>query len=95
VPTELGQTIVVRSSLPPKIDPEVSTPVTWTLRFHIPFSLFEQFIGPLESVAGQRWRGNFYKCAQEVSHPHWAAWSPVDELNFHLPRCFGVIRFAN
>jgi hypothetical protein len=32
--------------------------------------------------------------AEENSHPHWAAWAPVDEFNFHLPRCFGELRFA-
>ena len=95
VPLELGRTIQIRSSLPAKTDPEIATPLAWTLRFHIPFSLFESFIGPLGNVAGQEWRGNFYKCAEEISHPHWAAWSPVDQLNFHLPRCFGVIRFAS
>ena len=95
VPSELGRTIEVRSSLPVKTDPEIATPLTWTLQFHIPFSLFESFIGPLGNVSGQEWRGNCYKCAEEISHPHWASWSPVDELNFHLPRCFGIIRFAS
>ena len=42
----------------------------------------------------QAWRGNLYKCGDRTSHPHWAAWSPVDELNFHLPRCFGTLRFV-
>ena len=41
----------------------------------------------------QEWRANLYKCGDETSHPHWAAWSPVDALNFHLPRCFGTLRF--
>jgi hypothetical protein len=93
VPVDLGRTIQVRSSLPPKTDPEIATALTWTLRFFIPFSLFESFIGSLGALAGQPWKGNFYKCAEESSHPHWAAWSAVDELNFHLPRCFGIIRF--
>jgi hypothetical protein len=47
----------------------------------------------LGKIGGQSWRGNFFKCAEEISHPHWASWSPVDELNFHLPRCFGTIHF--
>lgn len=94
VPAELGRTVLVRSSLPAKTDPEIHTPIVWTLRFYIPFALFERFIGPVGNVPGQNWKGNFYKCAEEVSHPHWAAWSPVDELNFHLPRCFGRLRFA-
>jgi len=93
IPAEIGRTVQVRASLPRVIEPEIAQPVTWTLRFFIPFALFERFIGPLGEVGGQTWRGNFFKCAEENSHPHWAAWAPVDEFNFHRPRCFGVLRF--
>jgi len=93
LPPAVGRTIRTASSLPRKVDPEVTEPTTWFLRFFIPFSVFEDYVGSLGPVSGQTWRGNFYKCADESSHPHWAAWSPVDELNFHMPRCFGTIRF--
>jgi len=37
-------------------------------------------------------RGNFFKCGDETSHPHWASWSPIsEELNFHRPETFGSI----
>jgi hypothetical protein len=49
---------------------------------------------PFTIEKGNLWRANFYKCGDDTSHPHWAAWSPVDELNFHLPRCFGRLGFA-
>jgi hypothetical protein len=45
--------------------------------------------------AGKSGAATFLKCAAEVSHPHWAAWSPTDELNFHLPRCFGELTFGS
>jgi hypothetical protein len=93
MPLEIAQGIKVKSSLPGKIEKEIEEPVVWTLGFFIPFSIFENYVGAIGRVSGQVWRGNFYKCAEEVSHPHWAAWAPVDELNFHLPRCFGKIRF--
>lgn len=67
---------------------------TWELEFFLPFTLLENYVGRLGEVAGQTWRGNFYKCAEENSHPHWAAWSPVDDFNFHRPDCFGELRFA-
>jgi hypothetical protein len=92
LPASLGQTIQVRSSLPQRIEPEISEPLVWTLAFSIPFALFEPYVGPLGEIAGQVWRGNFYKCADESSHPHWASWAPVDELNFHRPNCFGTLR---
>jgi hypothetical protein len=93
VPAEIGQTVQVRSSLPARIDPEIAEPITWTLQFFIPWTVFEHYVGPLGRHGDQVWRGNFFKCAEEVSHPHWATWSPVDAFNFHLPRCFGTLRF--
>jgi hypothetical protein len=93
VPGEIGQQIQVRASLPRVVEPEIAEPVLWSLQFYIPFALLEKYVGLLGDRSGQTWRGNFFKCAEENSHPHWAAWSPVDELNFHLPRCFGTLRF--
>ncbi len=84
----------VRPSLPLVVNPEITEAVTWTLEFFIPFTLLEKYVGRLGEVAGQTWRGNFYKCAEENSHPHWAAWSPVDEFNFHRPHCFGELLFG-
>lgn len=89
-----GSLVSIYHSLPPLVEPEMGDDVTWLIEFRIPFALLEQYAGPLGDPAGRVWRANFYKCGDETSHPHWAAWSPVDELNFHLPRCFGRIRFA-
>jgi hypothetical protein len=94
LPASIGDTIKVRSSLPSRIEPEIQEPTVWTLQFFIPFTLFEKFVGPIGSIPGQMWRGNFFKCAEEVSHPHWASWSPVDRFDFHRPQCFGNIRFS-
>lgn len=94
VPAEIAQTVTVRSTLPRIVDPEVTEPVTWFLQFSIPFAVMAEYIGPFGEVSGQTWRGNFFKCAEDNSHPHWASWSPVEEFNFHLPRCFGEIRLA-
>lgn len=80
-------------SLPERVEPELEEPTVWLLEFFLPFSLLERRIGPLGPIAGQTWRANFFKCGDDTSHPHWAAWSPVDERNFHLPRCFGTLRF--
>jgi Carbohydrate-binding family 9 len=94
IPESVASSVRVLSSLPPSIEPEIAEAVAWTLAFRIPFALLEQYVGPLGEIAGQTWRGNFFKCAEENSHPHWAAWSPVDEFNFHRPDCFGELRFA-
>jgi hypothetical protein len=94
LPEARARRIQVQTSLPPVVEPEITELTNWTLGFQIPFGLFEEYVGSLGEIAGQAWRGNFFKCAEENSHPHWAAWSPVDEFNFHLPRCFGELRFA-
>jgi hypothetical protein len=92
LPASIGQTIRAKSSLPRRVEPEITDPVEWTLAFFAPFALFEHYVGPLQEKPRGLWRGNFYKCADESSHPHWAQWAPVDEFNFHRPTCFGTIR---
>lgn len=92
IPPELGGRVAVVTSLPRRVDPEIVDPVTWTLDATIPVSLFEACLGPLGPLSGQTWRGNFFKCAEEVSKPHWASWSPIGEpLRFHKPECFGEL----
>lgn len=80
-------------NLPEVVEPEIITKQIWFLEFSIPFSVMEKYTGQLGDISGQTWRGNFYKCGNETSHPHWGAWSEVFELNFHLPKSFGNIRF--
>jgi hypothetical protein len=94
LPPEIGRKIQVCSSLPKIVDPEITDAIRWQVNFFVPFPVLEEYVGKLGDIRGQEWRGNFYKCADETSHPHWASWMPVDEFNFHLPRCFGRISFA-
>lgn len=91
---EDGNQVVVCHSLPELVDPEITEPVIWTLEFFIPFALLEKYAGSLGDPSGKVWRANFYKCGDETSHPHWASWQPLHSLNFHLPECFGQIRFV-
>jgi cellulose/xylan binding protein with CBM9 domain len=90
---EDGGLVAVRSSLPRVVEPEVRDPLEWELAFFIPILLLEKYVGPIGPLGGQNWRANLYKCADGTSHPHWASWSPVDALNFHLPGCFGRLAF--
>ena len=94
IPKSVARQIQARSSLSSVVEPELKEATLWTLEFRIPFVLLEKYVGPLSEAAGRTWRGNFFKCAEENSHPHWAAWSPVDEFNFHRPGCFGELLFA-
>jgi hypothetical protein len=87
------QKITVYHTMPSITDPEIAEPTHWKLGFIIPVSIMEKYCGLIGDLSGQHWTGNFYKCGDKTSHPHWASWSPVNELNFHLPRCFGSIIF--
>ncbi|HEX2967009.1 MAG TPA: carbohydrate-binding family 9-like protein, partial [Syntrophorhabdaceae bacterium] len=67
--------IELTSSLPGITDPEIAAKITWTIEFSVPFALFEYYIGKLEKEKRREWRGNFYKCGDKTSHPHWASWA--------------------
>jgi hypothetical protein len=86
--------VTIWHSLPEVVDPEIAEPVEWGNGWTIPVALFEAYVGPLGTLSGQIWHANFYKCGDRTSHPHWAAWSPVPRLNFHLPESFGELIFA-
>lgn len=95
VPVEYARDIQVCHSMPETVVPEIAERTVWYIEYFVPFSVFEHCVGPLGAVAGQVWRANFYKCADESSHPHWGAWAPIGEvLSFHQPRFFGSIQFA-
>ncbi len=86
--------LLIYHSLPRLIEPECEDAVTWYLEFYIPYALLEKYIGHAPDITpGVMWRTNLFKCADQTSHPHWAAWSAVDAQNFHLPQCFGAIEF--
>lgn len=86
--------ITVRTSMPRIVEPEVATPVTWSAFLHVPFTVLERYVGPINSAPGTIWRGNFFKCGDATSHPHWLTWSPVAELNFHRPQDFAALVFG-
>jgi hypothetical protein len=93
-PADIGSQVRIYHSLPYIVYPEITDPVEWFLEFHIPIAVLETYVGPLGDPRGQQWRANFNKCADESSHPHWAAWASIgEELNLHQPDKFGVLRF--
>ncbi|MCH2115670.1 MAG: carbohydrate-binding family 9-like protein [Pirellulales bacterium] len=87
--------IEIAHSLPKVVEPEIIEPTTWTLQYRLPFKVLERYCPIVRPAAGVVWRANFYKCADQTSHPHWLTWSHVDnpQPNFHLPQFFGKIVF--
>jgi hypothetical protein len=93
--SEHGRRIRIVRSLPALVVPEIEEPTIWHIGCAIPLDVLEAYAGPLGPLAGQTWRCNFFKCAEDSSHPHWASWAPIGEaLNFHQPQYFAPLRFA-
>ena len=95
--TDLAR-IEIAHSLPRQvIDPEIPEPVTWTLEYRLPIEILEKYCRLTRPTPAVKWRANFYKCAETVSHPHWLTWSFVasDRPNFHLPAYFGTLEFVD
>lgn len=93
-PSELKQ-IEIAHSLPEKIDPEITDPVTWTIEYRIPLSVLEKYSKVSKPAPGVKWKANFYKTGSDTSNPNYITWSVVDfpRPNFHLPQFFGTLIF--
>lgn len=95
IPKQECSKIKCTHSLPGFIDPEIDTPITWTVAVHVPFSLLKEYCRINPPAPQVQWRANFYKCADKTSHPHWLTWTAVDspKPDFHVPQSFGILEF--
>ena len=66
-------------------------PTAWELALDIPAATFG-----LETFAGLRARGNFYKCGDRLPVPHYLSWAPIPtpKPDFHRPEYFDIIEFT-
>lgn len=87
-----GEQVKIFTNLPDLIDPEIPSTIAWCLAFFIPYTVLAGYCGEA-AYSRTGWRGNLYKCADKSSHPHWAAWRPVEPLNFHQPKFFAPLIF--
>ena len=87
--------IEIAHSLPKKVDPEITEPVTWFIECRIPFEMLKKYSNVSNPGPGVEWRGNFYKTGSKTSNPNYMTWSFVDhpKPNFHLPQYFGTLKF--
>lgn len=62
---------------------------SWSLTIGIPLPLLG--ITPVMLNQPVALRGNFYKCGDRTSEPHYLSWAPItfERPNFHLPIFFG------
>jgi hypothetical protein len=65
----------------------------WKITMAIPWKVF--FKHELMSVSGMKMRGNFYKCGDELTVPHFVSWTKIKtpQPSFHMPEFFGGLEF--
>jgi hypothetical protein len=87
--------VKISHSLAREVGHETSEPENWTLEYSIPISILSNYMKVNKPEPGVSWRANFYKCADNTSHPHWLTWAKVDypKPKFHLPEFFGRLDF--
>jgi hypothetical protein len=92
VSKEHARLLKIDPSLPATVYPERAESIKWQLGLRIPAEFVEAYVGPQDKA--KIWQGNFFKCADKSSHPHWGCWAPLGEaLNFHQPAFFKPILF--
>ena len=81
------------SSLGNSSFPERKEQSQWKIVTAIPWTTF--FKHELKPVTGKKMRGNFYKCGDELSVPHFLSWTKIktNKPNFHAPEFFGGLEF--
>ena len=86
----------IAHSLPAIVDPEITEPTAWTVAYRLPINILEHYAAVVQPAPGVVWPANFYKCADDTSHPHWLTWAHVDPSprGFHHPDAFGELVFA-
>ncbi len=65
----------------------------WCVRYNLPYKLIQKYVPEFNPLDPLSMRGNFYKCGDGLSQPHWGMWSKVgtEKPDFHRPEYFGSI----
>ena len=73
--------------------PERKETTDWQITIAIPWKAF--FKHNLVKIQGKKMRGNFYKCGDELSVPHFVSWTKIktEKPSFHAPEFFGGLEF--
>lgn len=68
----------------------------WLFSVSIPLAEFGLAVSGSD-IGGLRLKGNFYKCGDDLSQPHYLMWNPIDTAKpeFHSPQCFGILELED
>lgn len=88
--------VQIAHTLPKIVEPEITKSTTWVVEYSLPFVILAKYAPFTQPDSGVVWRANFYKCADQSSHPHWLTWAPVGLIlpDFHRPEYFGRLVFG-
>lgn len=92
-PTNIMESIERLSSLGVETITKQLGDYKWTLTLVIPLTAFWK--SNIQHLSGQSIMGNFYKCGDDLTTPHFISWAPIstDKPSFHQPHYFGEIIF--
>lgn len=90
---ELIDSIRRVSSLGDMPFPEIKKQTQWQVTVAIPWKSF--FKHELAAIESKKMRGNFYKCGDELTVPHFVSWTKIktEKPAFHMPEFFGGLEF--
>ncbi len=91
--SEIINKIKTFSSLGTQPFEEKTGDFSWFLIAIIPLEVLWKH--PKEKLAATNMKGNFYKCGDELTKPHFLSWAEIKTLepNFHQPEYFGELNF--
>lgn len=91
--TEIMQSILRKSSLGTANREKSIGNFDWTLTLVIPCTAFWE--SNLKSFDNLQIKGNFYKCGDNLTIPHFVSWTAIETPNpsFHQPSFFGELFF--
>ncbi len=74
--------------------PERKEKSTWKITAAIRWKTFFRY--ELNPTSGKKMRGNFYKCGDGLSVPHFVSWTKIktEKPSFHEPEFFGGLEFV-
>lgn len=90
---EIMQSIKRQSSLGTANREKQTGNFDWTLTLVIPCTAFWE--SNIKSFGGLQAKGNFYKCGDNLTTPHFVSWTTIDtpKPSFHQPSFFGELYF--
>lgn len=97
LPKEALHSLTISTSLTSPIAGEHTAPLDWNINACIPLDILRPYCNIVAPHPGALWRGNFYKCADHSSYPHWLSWAPIETKvpQFHRPDAFGTLAFSS